>query len=174
MSTVLVIARVLFGFLFLSSGINHFTKLESMTGYAKYKKLPAAKLGVLISGLMMVAGSLSIIFGYLADLGALLLFVFLIVATVIFHGFWSETDATAKMTETINFFKGISLAGASLIIYGYIHYLAQLEKGANALLAGLQAQPTTAPIVPMVKPLAVGITQGFGWVISKGHIALWK
>ena len=174
MSTVLVIARIAFGFLFLSSGINHLTKLEAMSGYAKYKKLPLAKLGVIVSGLMMIAGSLSVIFGYYVDLGALLLAVFLLVATVIFHGFWSETDATAKMTETINFFKGISLAGASVIIYGYVHYIAQLEKASTTLITGLQANPASAPLVPYVKPLGVGITQGFGWVISKGHIALWK
>jgi len=164
MSTVLVIARLLFGFLFLSSGINHLTKLESMTGYAKYKKLPAAKLGVILSGLMMIAGSLSIIFGYLVDLGALLLFVFLIVATVIFHGFWSETDATAKMNETINFFKGISLAGASLIIYGYVHAIATLYKDGT---------PLAAAVAP-AKPYVDGVLSAFGWVISKGHIALWK
>ena len=46
MDAVLVIGRILFAFIFITSGISHFAKLEAMTGYAKYKKLPAAKLSV--------------------------------------------------------------------------------------------------------------------------------
>jgi uncharacterized membrane protein YphA (DoxX/SURF4 family) len=42
MDVVLVIGRVLFALLFINSGIAHLTKLEAMTGYAKYKKVPAA------------------------------------------------------------------------------------------------------------------------------------
>ena len=113
MDLILVIGRILFGGFFLMSGINHFTKLEAMTGYAKYKKLPAAKLGVLISGLMLVIGGLSVILGYYADLGALLLAIFLVLAAVIFHNFWKETDATAKQNEMLGFMKDIALAGAA-------------------------------------------------------------
>ena len=102
------------------SGINHFAKLEAMTGYAKYKKLPAAKLGVLISGLMLVIGGISIILGYYADLGALLLAIFLVLAAVIFHNFWKETDATAKQNEMLGFMKDMALAGAALILFALV------------------------------------------------------
>jgi uncharacterized membrane protein YphA (DoxX/SURF4 family) len=112
------------------SGINHFTKLEAMTGYAKYKKLPAAKLGVLISGLMLVIGGITIILGYYADLGALLLAIFLVLAAVIFHNFWKETDATAKQNEMLGFMKDIALAGAALILFALVSkYGADLDFG---------------------------------------------
>jgi uncharacterized membrane protein YphA (DoxX/SURF4 family) len=112
------------------SGINHFAKLEAMTGYAKYKKLPAAKLGVLISGLMLVIGGLSVILGYYADLGALLLAIFLVLAAVIFHNFWKETDATAKQNEMLGFMKDIALAGAALILFALVaKYGADLDFG---------------------------------------------
>lgn len=120
MDLIIVIGRILFGGFFLISGINHFTKLEAMTGYAKYKKLPAAKLGVLISGLMLVIGGVSIILGYYADLGALLLAIFLVLAAVIFHNFWKETDATAKQNEMLGFMKDIALAGAALILLALV------------------------------------------------------
>jgi putative oxidoreductase len=120
MSAILLIGRALFALLFISSGINHFTKLEAMTGYAKYKKLPAAKLGVLLSGVMILAGGLFILLGVWADLGGLLIGVFAIIAAFIFHNFWKETDATAKMNETVAFFKDLSLAGAALIIFGLV------------------------------------------------------
>ena len=120
MDLIIVIGRILFGGFFLMSGINHFTKLEAMTGYAKYKKLPAAKLGVLISGLMLVIGGLSVILGYYADLGALLLAIFLVLAAIIFHNFWKETDATAKQNEMLGFMKDIALAGAALILFALV------------------------------------------------------
>ena len=130
MDLILVIGRILFGGFFLMSGINHFTKLEAMTGYAKYKKLPAAKLGVLISGLMLVIGGLSVILGYYADLGALLLAIFLVLAAVIFHNFWKETDATAKQNEMLGFMKDIALAGAALILFALVSkYGADLDFG---------------------------------------------
>ncbi len=120
MDLIIVIGRILFGGFFLMSGINHFAKLEAMTGYAKYKKLPAAKLGVLISGLMLVIGGITIILGYYADLGALLLAIFLVLAAVIFHNFWKETDATAKQNEMLGFMKDMALAGAALILFALV------------------------------------------------------
>ena len=120
MNAIVLIGRILFGGFFLMSGINHFTKLEAMTGYAKYKKLPAAKLGVLLSGLMLVIGGLYIVLGYYADLGALLIAIFLVLAAVIFHNFWSESDATAKQTEMMAFMKDIALAGGALIVFAMV------------------------------------------------------
>jgi len=117
MDVVLVIGRVLFALLFINSGIAHLTKLEAMTGYAKYKKVPAAKLGVIVSGLMILIGGLYIALGIYADLGALLIAAFLIPTAVLMHAFWKETDATAKQNESIAFFKDISMAGAALIIF---------------------------------------------------------
>lgn len=123
------------------SGINHFAKLEAMTGYAKYKKLPAAKLGVLLSGVMLVLGGAYILLGFYADLGALLLAIFLVLAAVIFHNFWAETDATAKQNEMLAFMKDLALAGAALMILALVAKHSDLS---------------------------------FGWIVSKGHLALWK
>ncbi len=141
MSAILVIGRILFGGFFVMSGINHFTKLEAMTGYAKYKKLPAAKLGVLLSGLMLLVGGAYVLLGFYADLGALLLAIFLVLAAVIFHNFWKETDATAKQNEQLAFLKDFALAGAALVLFALIAKHGDLS---------------------------------FGWVISKGHLALFK
>jgi uncharacterized membrane protein YphA (DoxX/SURF4 family) len=120
MDIVLVIARVLFALIFISSGISHLTKLEAMTGYAQYKKVPAAKFSVVLSGLMILIGGLYIAFGVYADLGALLLALFLIPTAFLMHAFWKETDPTAKQNETIGFFKDFSLAGAALIIFALV------------------------------------------------------
>jgi putative oxidoreductase len=121
MDAVLVIGRILFAFIFITSGIAHFAKLEAMTGYAKYKKLPAAKLGVLVSGLFFLLGGIYIALGIWVDLGALLLAINLILTAVIFHNFWKETDPTAKQNEMLAFNRDLALAGAALIIFALIY-----------------------------------------------------
>jgi len=120
MNAVLIIGRILFALIFINSGISHLTKLEAMTGYAQYKKVPAAKLSVIVSGLMILVGGLYIAFGVYADLGALLIAIFLIPTAFLMHAFWKESDATAKQNETIGFFKDLSLAGAALIIFALV------------------------------------------------------
>ena len=117
MDIVLIIARVLFALIFISSGVSHLTKLEAMTGYAKYKKVPAAKFSVVLSGLMILIGGLYIAFGVYADLGGLLIALFLLPTAFLMHAFWKESDPTAKQNESIGFFKDLSLAGAALIIF---------------------------------------------------------
>ncbi len=117
MDILLVIGRVLFALIFINSGIAHLTKLHAMTGYAQYKKVPAAKLSVIVTGLMLVVGGLYIALGVYADLGALLLAIFLVASAFMMHNFWTIEDAQAKQGETINFFKNLALAGAALIIF---------------------------------------------------------
>ena len=120
MNTVLLIGRILFALMFVSGGINHFTKAEAMTGYATFKKVPAPKVANLVSGLLLVASGLSIILGIYADLGALVVAILLIAMALKMHDFWAQADAQAKQTETINFFKNISMAGGALILFAVV------------------------------------------------------
>ncbi|MGA0070872.1 MAG: DoxX family protein [Candidatus Nanopelagicaceae bacterium] len=117
MDILLVIGRVLFALIFINSGIAHLTKLNDMTGYAQFKKVPAPKLAVIVTGLMLIIGALYIVFGVYADLGALLLAIFLVPTAFMMHNFWTIQDPQAKQGEMINFFKNLSLAGAALIIF---------------------------------------------------------
>ena len=117
MSTLLVIARVLFALLFISSGLSHLTKVEAMSGYAQFKKVPAPKLAVIVTGIIIILGGLYVALGVYADLGALFLAIFLLLTAFMMHNFWTISDPQAKQGETINFFKNLSLAGAALIIF---------------------------------------------------------
>ncbi|MEI6743928.1 MAG: DoxX family protein [bacterium] len=117
MDAVLVIGRVLFALIFVASGINHITKAEHMTGYAQFKKVPAAKASVLLSGVFFLLAAASIILGVYADLGALVLAVLLVIMAVMFHNFWTQTDPQQKQMEQIAFFKNISMAGGALVMF---------------------------------------------------------
>jgi len=123
MSILVLIGRVLFVSLFLSSGFGHLTKSEGMAGYAKSKGVPAARLMVIASGVLLLAGGLMLLLGVWADLGALFLFAFLIPTPLLMHAFWKETDPMSKQMEQIQFSKDIALAGAALMLFALISYV---------------------------------------------------
>lgn len=120
MDLLLIIGRVLFALIFLNSGIGHLAQRDAMTGYAKSKKVPAAGAAVVGSGLLILLGGLGVALGFYADLAALLLVIFLIPTALVMHNFWTISDPMAKMTETVAFFKDLSLAGAALIIFALV------------------------------------------------------
>lgn len=118
MAAVLLIARILFAFMFIMSGVNHLVpkNTAAMTGYAQFKKVPMPKLSVQLSGLVLLLGGLSIILGVYADLGALVVAILLVLMAVKMHDFW-KADAAAKQSEMIGFMKNISMAGGALFIF---------------------------------------------------------
>ena len=120
MDIVLIVGRILFALIFINSGFAHFAQREAMTGYAQFKKVPAAKLAVPLTGLMILLGGISVVLGFWMDLGALLLAIFLIFSAFMMHNFWTMDDATQKMNETVAFFKNLAMAGAALIILAVI------------------------------------------------------
>jgi putative oxidoreductase len=117
---VALIGRILFVVLFLGSALGHLTQTQAMAGYAASKGVPAAKAATLVSGVVMLVGAIMVVLGLWADLGALLLAVFLLPTALLMHAFWKETDAQARQQEMIQFQKDVALAGAALLVFALI------------------------------------------------------
>lgn len=111
------IGRVLFGLIFVGSGLRHFTQLSGTSQYAAAKGLPASKLAVQVSGLMILAGGLSVILGMWMEIGTWLLVFFLLPAAFLIHDFWTIDDPGQKRVEQAQFMKNLSMAGAALVLY---------------------------------------------------------
>jgi putative oxidoreductase len=120
MNTLVLVGRIMFAAIFLNSAIGHLTKTTMMAGYARSRGVPAAQVAVFGSGLLLALGGLSVLVGVWADLGALLLVIFLVPTALLMHPFWKETDPQAKLAEQGQFFKDIALAGASLMLLALI------------------------------------------------------
>ncbi|GBC84556.1 Inner membrane protein YphA [bacterium HR11] len=110
-----LIGRVLYGGYFVYEGLNHFLNLNMFTGYAQSKGVPAPRLAVIVSGLMILLGGLSILLGFHFRWGALLIVLFLIPVTFKMHNFWAETG-DMRMIDMVNFTKNLALLGAALFI----------------------------------------------------------
>ena len=111
-----ILGRILFGGYFIMSGYNHFKNHTMLTGYAASKGVPMAPLAVWISGLMMLAGGLGILFWVYLKVSIILLAVFLLVTTFTMHQYWKVTDPAQRMGEMVNFNKNMALLGVLLIL----------------------------------------------------------
>jgi uncharacterized membrane protein YphA (DoxX/SURF4 family) len=119
MEILLILGRILFGGFFIMSGINHFTNLGMMSGYAGSKNVPAPGLAVIASGVLLVVGGLSVLLGILPVIGLLFLILFLVPVSLLMHNFWTIQDPQARAAEQINFLKNVALTGAALaLMYG--------------------------------------------------------
>lgn len=120
MDVVILIGRILFAAVFLGSAYGHLTQTKSMAEYATARGVPAASAAVAGGGVLLLLGGLSVLLGVWADLGALLLVLFLAPTALLMHGFWGETDAQAKQMEQIQFMKDMALAGAALMLFAFV------------------------------------------------------
>ena len=110
-------ARFLLTFLFLLSGVTHFTNIPYYIDL-----MPAATpyplFWVLTSGAVELLGAAMILFNWRPRLGGWLLVVFLIPVTIVVHGYemlYAEGEAMRAIQQA-SFIKGFSLIGAALLI----------------------------------------------------------
>ncbi|GAB3974407.1 DoxX family membrane protein [Streptomyces sparsus] len=122
MDVLVLVGRILFVALFLGSAMGHLTQTKAMSGYAASKGVPAATAATAGSGVLLLVGGLSVLLGVWADVGALLLVVFLIPTAFLMHPFWKESDPGNRQNEMVSFQKDLSLAGASLMLFVLFAY----------------------------------------------------
>lgn len=107
--------RIFLSLIFLQSGIGKIGNFEGTVGYMSSHGIPMASLLLLGAISFLLLGSLSLILGYKTKYGVLMLLIFLIPATLIFHPFWAVADEMVKM-QTIAFMKNIAIIGGLLTV----------------------------------------------------------
>lgn len=111
-----VFGRIMIATIYLMSAVgNKIPNFAGVTSYMASEGVPMPSL-MLIGGIaFLIAGSLSVITGYKAKLGASLLLVFLILATYFFHDFWNF-EGEARQQQMIQFMKNLSLMGTMVFL----------------------------------------------------------
>ena len=111
---VVLLGRLLFAVIFVMAGANHFNK--QTIGYAASQGVPLAAIAVPLSGVLAIAGGLSILLGYRARLGAWLIVLFLVPISLMMHKFWTVTDPVMAQIQMILFMKNVSMLGGALLV----------------------------------------------------------
>ncbi|HEY1598041.1 MAG TPA: DoxX family protein [Pirellulales bacterium] len=108
--------RMLLALIFVASGFGKIADWEGTQGYMASAGMVAIPVFLVGAIVFEIVGGLSVASGFKARWGALALIVFLIPTTLIFHGFWRETEPGPSRVQMINFMKNVAIAGAMLTI----------------------------------------------------------
>ncbi len=115
MEILFLIGRIILGVFYLYNGVNHFSQLNMLSGYAGSKGVPAPKLAVTVSGVLLFVGGLSIITGFQPFIGVVAIVLFLLPVTFMTSNFWAVKDQMARMNEMITFTKNMALMASALM-----------------------------------------------------------
>jgi putative oxidoreductase len=106
-----LIGRILFSLMFLLPALNKIINFAGTQQYMASKQMPVTALLLVCAIAMLLFGTFSIGVGYKSKIGAVVLIIFLIPATLIFH-----SDLTDQ-NQFIHFLKNIALIGGLLMIF---------------------------------------------------------
>jgi putative oxidoreductase len=111
-----VLGRLLLCTIFFMAAVGnkipHFSDVAKVMGSVG---IPAPQLMLVGASVFLVAGSVSVIVGYKARIGAVLLLTFLVLASYYFHPVW-KLEGQAQQEQMIQFMKNLSMMGAMLFI----------------------------------------------------------
>lgn len=113
-----LVGRILMALIFLVSGFGKITGFAGTAGYMASKGMPFAE--VLLAGALVfeLAGAIMLILGWRVHWGALLLIVFMIPATLMFHNFWA-VDAAQYQNQLNHFLKNVAMTGGLLYVMAF-------------------------------------------------------
>lgn len=112
-SLLLMLGRICLAIIFLLAGIGKFLNPTETIAYMTAKGMSMPHLFLYAAAIVEIIGATSLIFGFKTRIGALVLLLFLIPTSVIFHNFW-EVSAEASKGEMINFLKNLAIFGGLL------------------------------------------------------------
>ena len=111
-----LVGRLLLGTIFFMAAVGN--KIPHFGDVAKVMEsvgVPAPQFMLAGAIVFLLVGSLSVIAGYKARIGAVLLLTFLVLASYYFHPFW-KLEGQAQQEQMIHFMKNLSMMGAMLFI----------------------------------------------------------
>ncbi len=127
---VSLIGRILLVLIFLGSGTGKIGNFEGTAQYMAKFGMPFTTFFLLGSIFLELGGSITVILGYFTRFGVLLLIIFMIPTTLIFH-----TNFADPM-QKIHLMKNVSMFGGCLILFMAVagrfsldHFLRDRKKG---------------------------------------------
>lgn len=114
-STVSVAGRFLLALMFILSGFGKLADISGTAGFVASGGIPFPSLVAVLVGLFELLGGLALVAGFQTRLLGFLMALFTVVASVMFHAYWSA-PADQQFVIQLLFMKNISIAGGMLLL----------------------------------------------------------
>ena len=110
-----LLGRILLALMFIPAGFGKLTNIGGTAGYIASGGLPFPSLLAVLAGALELFGGLALVIGFKVRWVGLAMALFTLVASMVFHPFWSVPEAQQMVTKLL-FMKNISVVGGMLLI----------------------------------------------------------
>lgn len=107
--------RIFLSAIFLFSAFGKITDWSSFAHQMDQKGMPLVPLFLAGAVVFEIVGGLSVLLGFYGRVGAVLLIIFLIPTTLIFHNFWAA-EAAQQQNQMIHFLKNVAIMGGLFMV----------------------------------------------------------
>jgi putative oxidoreductase len=115
-NVVALLGRLAMGWIFLSSGFSKLSDVAAFSVVLAKRGVPAPSLMGWLGAIVEFGGGLLIIFGVKIRYAAILMILFVIVASAISHRYWEFTGADFGI-QRANFWKNVAIIGGLLFMF---------------------------------------------------------
>ena len=114
-----LVGRVLLALIFIIAGFGKITGFDGTVGYMQAYNVPMTQVLAVLAIIVELGGGLMIAVGWKARWAAAAIFIFVLIASFIFHAFWAVPADQAQL-QNIMFMKNLAIMGGMLyiIVYG--------------------------------------------------------
>jgi putative oxidoreductase len=113
MALITLLARILLSLIFILSGLHKVADFSGTVSLMTQHGLPAASLLAVLAIAVEVGGGLSVLLGFQARLAAVVLLLFLIPTTLVFH---SNLVVPQVQDQTTQLLKNLAIMGGLLML----------------------------------------------------------
>lgn len=104
------VGRILLAAIFVISGWGKLMDVSGTAGYIASKGLPLSQVLAWVAVVIELLGGLMLVVGFKARVAAVVIFLFTLVVTVVFHPWWADPS------QQIQFLKNLAVMGGLLYV----------------------------------------------------------
>ncbi|KQU83612.1 DoxX family protein [Variovorax sp. Root318D1] len=116
--TLSLVGRVLLALLFVPAGFSKLMGFAGTVGYISSVGAPLPQVAAVIAIIVELGLGLMLLVGFKTRLSAVVLAIFTVVASVLFHNYWNM-PADKAFVNQLMFFKNIAVAGGLLAFVAF-------------------------------------------------------
>jgi putative oxidoreductase len=112
---VLLIGRIFVGWIFVRSGYGKIFDIPAYAATFPPRGLPAFMAYISVPAEFF--GGLALMLGFATRYAALVMAIFMLVATLSSHRYWDFTNAAARRAQDSNFYKNVAILGGIFFLF---------------------------------------------------------